>query len=1142
MELADGSTDVVHPEVRAHINSLASALGGFEDGQYRLGDDAYEVLRDLKKWIRFYDEKTNRMDVARCIAEANLIDGDLLHILASWPENAMDNKFRARMALACLEIMVPLTWPMERDPERTTINHHRHMPVLQLAQVAYKRAIINFDGARILHTAVRVALPSMAMSIGDRSARDQGIIKLMLFFLRNVAMIEPPPNVAYEGDESQISRSATIDAFSYQDIFMVLLTICSNMGEDFRTEDVAVMEIIYHLVKRVDVSQLFMSEQQLNKTKAQELATMMSKETAMLKAYNRNGPTRHNRFGTMLWVKRDGGKMSAVSGQGALADPASRQQKMDDSKTFRPPRKARRKDVEVETRDLGAPPKLNARANDQLKGFVEEFLDSGFNPLFEHVRKSIDREASHVLSYHRRQYMYLVAWFLETERARRASRARSKPAASVEEVSSFNLVAGVLNQSMFITISRTMSEAWEHKDWPELTAVMKCFTQILLTVQEMYESPLDEDQEIAENTLSRLFYEETTHDLIANVMRQYKDQGFDYLDAATELTHHYLRILEAYSKQNVDMQVRSRRRTRRTKKKADAAAGVVEGAVVNPEEDDSADDAQQAEQTSKERRFDFQRFCVRFTPQGVVDTFVAFTKFYKDLNDAQLKRAHRYFYRLAFKQDMSVMLFRVDIIHLLHGMIKGPEPLSRTSGMFKEWEELSKQVLRKCFKKIEERPVLLIEMLFSKIPATAHYLEYGFEKQTLSTTTPKPAAELEFKYTEDREQQIAIVVGVLLDKSQADHITWVKTALTQAEEERRVLQAADTAISSVENPEEEGAAAVEGEKPPPSYLPFTVLPDNDARQTAMFKNGHLRLLMKLSGMQKLGVTAEETPQTMWVFPAEVTPDDMKDTLELINKAEFSPPTYEEGVLAEHQLRRKTVSRKKASFDDEDDGDDGDVEALFPAGGPTERKVVDGKKKKKLTRRRRRKDEEGSGAEQEPEDEAAAERAQRRREKELEKAAKIKSQLYVTVSDDESDEERDKEFFAREEAQRRQQAKVTEGAAPVAVPVKGKGRKKKAEPVLLALDGDDDDLLATTLTWRVEESGSDSDSGGEDTPASSPRASSEGSARGKRKGVEDEGNGVDVTMADEDEEEVVGVSRVRKRQRVKGGFVDSSDEE
>lgn len=769
------------------------------------------MLRDLKKWIRFYDEKTNRMDVARCIAEANLVDGDLLHILAMWPENATENKFRARMALACLEVLVPLTWPLDRDPEKMTVNHHRHIPVLELAQVAYKRSIINFDGARILHTAVRAALPAMAVPIGDRTQRDQGIIKLMLFFLRNIVMIEPPAHIKYDGDESQISRSAVLDAFSYQDIFMVLLTLASNMGEDFRTEDVIVMEIIYHLVKRVDAEQMFMSEQQLHKSKAKELSSLMEKEAAMLKAYNRKGPTRHNRFGTMVWMQRDGGKMSSISGQDALVDAATRQQKIDDSKTFRPPRRPRKKG-EMEPKDLGREPKLNHRANTQLKSFVEDFLDAGFNPLFEHIRKSIDREASHVLSHHRRQFMYLVAWFLEAERVRRSAKRAARPRnSSNDDVSSFNLVAGVLNQSMFITLNRTMTQAWEHKDWPELTASMRCFTQILLTVQEMSQSPNEEDQEIAENTLSRLFYEDATHDLVANVVRQYNGQGFDYLDAATEMTHHFVRILEGYSKQNVDMQVRTRRRTRRKKKAAKAAASEAgdAGNADDDEDDESANDESRAEQASKERKFDFQRFSMRFTPQGVVDAFVTFTKYYKDLNDAQLKRAHRYFYRLAFKQEMSVMLFRVDIIHLFHSMIKGPEPLDKGSKMYKEWEELAKQIIRKCIRKIQERPALLIEMLFSKTNRTAFYLEYGHEKQTVSSTKPRPAAEPEFKYTEDREEQIAIAVGVLLDKNQSDHIAWVKKTLTDAEQARRASSVADQVLPSVET-----EAATDGAEPP----------------------------------------------------------------------------------------------------------------------------------------------------------------------------------------------------------------------------------------------------------------------------------------------------------------------------------------
>lgn len=793
-------------------------MGGIsaeDDGRYQLGDDALEVLRDLKRWIRFYDEKTNRMDVARCIYEANLIAGDLLPILATWPESEMGSKFKSRIALACVELMVPLTWPMEKDRERMTVNHHRHMPVLELGQVEYKRVIINYDQARILHTAVRLALPSMAMPIGERSGRDQGIIKLVLFFLRNMASISPPPNVKYDGDEAQISRSAIIDAFSYQDIFHVLLMMTSNMGEDFRTEDTTVMEIIYHLVKRVDISQLFMDEKEVQKSNANELAAMMQKETAMLSAYSK--PSRHSRFGAMVWVNRGDGKMSTVSGQDALVDAATRTRKMDNSKTFKPARRAKKENqVDLE---MGLPQKLNTRANKQLREFVEEFLDSGFNPLFTHVRKTIDREAPHVMAYHRRQYFYLVAWFLEAERARRKAKQANDKKKAAEEVNSFNLVAGALSQEMFITLNKALHEAMEYKDWHELTAVMRCFTQILLTVQDMTACGNDDDEEIAENVLSRLFYEEATHDIIASISRNYKDQGFNYLDAATELVHHFLRILEAYSKQNVDMQVRSRKRTRRKKKKAAAEANG-DTSVANDDDDEgenSGDDGASAERVTKERKFDFHRFTSRFTPQAVVDTFVAFTRFYRDLDASQLKRAHRYFYRLAFKQELGVMLYRVDIISLFYNMIKGQEPLDRSSPMYKEWEELVKQILRKCFKKLEERPELLIEMLFSKLQGTAHFLEFGYEKQTLSKSQPKPGAELEFRHTEERDQQIAIVVGALLDKNHSDHIRWLKDVLSAAEKERQSWVDKEASAPALDDPfadDEEQAQPPELKQPP----------------------------------------------------------------------------------------------------------------------------------------------------------------------------------------------------------------------------------------------------------------------------------------------------------------------------------------
>ncbi|KAF5021159.1 hypothetical protein F66182_6805 [Fusarium sp. NRRL 66182] len=1135
MELADGTKDIVHPEVRAHINSLVSALGGVsadDDGRYQLGDDALEVLRDLKRWIRFYDEKTNRMDVARCIYEANLIEGDLLPILATWPENAMDSKFKSRVALACLELMIPLTWPMEKDRERMTVNHYRHVPVLELAQVGYKRAIINYDGARILHTAVRVALPSMAIPIGDRTQRDHGVIKLVLFFLRNMAMIEPPPDVKYEGDESQISRSATIDAFSYQDIFLVLLTLASNMGDDFRTEDTSVMEIMYHLVKQVDVEKLFMNEKQLSKAKAGELANMMNKESSMLKAYNRKGPTRHNRFGTMIWVKRDDGKMSSLSGQDALADASTRNQKMDSSKTFRPPRRARKADKDE--KDLGLPVKLNSRAYDQLRSFVEEFLDSGFNPLFQHVRKTIDREAPHVMPYHRRQFFYLVAWFLEAERMRRKARKQSGNKNS-EEVTSFNLIAGVLNQEMFITLNKALHESLETKDWHELTAVMRCFTQILLTVQEMSESGDEDSEEIAENVLSRLFYEQATHDAIANIIRTYKDQGFNYLDAATELVHHFLRILEGYTKQNIDMQVRSRRRTRRKKKAAQDAAGVDND---NEDNDGSDNDAESAERTTKERKFDFHRFATRFTPQGVVDTFVAFTKYYRDLTDAQLKRAHRYFYRVAFKAGATVMLFRVDIIHLFYNMIKGPAALDKSCSMYKEWEELVKQILRKCFKKLEQRPELLVEMLFSKGSSTAFFLEYGFERQTVTTASKaKPAAELVFRNTEELDRQIAIVVGALLDKNQGDHVAWLKKVLGEAESERRAFAVADEAMVPVEPAEDDREEQpIEPASKTPSM--FNVRPDDKDRRTAMFKNGQLRLLMKLSGLQLLGPASEETPESAWVIPTDVSAEALKDAIHYINQAEFNPPTFEEGVLAEHQLKRKPIPRTKAAFDDDEEGELD--EFLFSPGGPTARKGVDEEDVPKKTRKRGRL----------LEDEELEERRRKRRERKKEQARRTKSNKYIQKGDDEFDSDEDEAFFAREREIAAQADQIYRAAMGMSerLPVPKKSAKTAAE---IALSEDEAPELSEDDEASVPSEASDSDGDDVGFIRRAMDGTMEEQEEDNREGMLPDGSdresrkrrriSVDKTRSDENEEEEDAVPAARKP-RVRGGFIMDSDDD
>jgi replication fork protection complex subunit Tof1/Swi1 len=87
-------------------------LGGIgDDGTYSLGDDALLCLKDLRKWLKYGDTQLNRRDVARCMAEANLVKGDLLEIFAKISPRAVEDKWRRKLAVAtCTYGLKPRTW------------------------------------------------------------------------------------------------------------------------------------------------------------------------------------------------------------------------------------------------------------------------------------------------------------------------------------------------------------------------------------------------------------------------------------------------------------------------------------------------------------------------------------------------------------------------------------------------------------------------------------------------------------------------------------------------------------------------------------------------------------------------------------------------------------------------------------------------------------------------------------------------------------------------------------------------------------------------------------------------------------------------------------------------------------------------
>ncbi|TKA28415.1 hypothetical protein B0A50_03882 [Salinomyces thailandicus] len=1042
-----GTVDV---EVRAYVQSLVTAVGGTSTvGEYYdVGDDAPAVLNDILRWLRLYDEKLGRWDVKRVLAEANLVKGDLLEILALWPEEASENKLKAKLALACLQLLTPLTWPVELEEERSTVNHHRHLPYLQLAQVSYKRAILHHEHANILRTIVRLGLPSMAQPRRERSKRDDGIIRLVLYIFRNVAMITQPQMLPSQGDENEISRSSTISTFADQDVFTLLLTVGSGANDEFIEQDVILLEILFHLLKGVDGRKLFMQKEQVHHEESEELRQLMVKEKAMHKGYNKHAPSRHHRFGTMIWVKRDDMKVSTVSGQQSITDDSATLHHMDQSKKWNKPKFRGKVNLESsEASDINARVEISEQARKSLRTFVEDFLDSGFNPLFTSLRKAIEREVERVGDVHKRQYYYLINWFLNAESARREQKRNGRadmPSDETVEENTFAYIAAVLDQETFVLLNRQMQRAFDEKRWQDLQATLLCFTQILLTTQSMAESKDEDDQEIAENIQNRIFYEEATHDRIVAVLRGYGNQGFAYLDTITECVHVFVRMLERYSKQNADLQIRSKRRARTKRKRQDAGPKDAE-----EDADEAAEEEREAYAAVSERKFDFARFSAKFLSPPCVDTFVSLLHYYADLKGSQLKRCHRYFYRLAFKHELAVYLFRVDILALLHKLVKGPQGLSLEAEGYKEWEQLVQQVFRRCIKWMSRetegegwKEMCAVEMLFTKVPNTVFFLQNGYER-VVERRAPRAPAELEFKTAVEEKRKVPVAVSLLLEQGKGDALDWVKREVQRAVEERQAWIDERNAKSAVEQPLEGGDNPDEGIVPPPPSIFISA--GSDERQAQLFKDKHLRLLLTTLGLQRLG-TADDTDAS-WIVPSELELETLKQALKSIRDTEFDPPTFEEGQTAADCLRTKssaTARRTTAAFDDGLDDEEGGSasggeidEALFPPNlREKKRKAEDADrpaKKRRLTKRDR----------QELTEDEVNSRAAERKRKEKERNAKIKSALFITASDDESDGERDEEFYEREEALRKRTAEAIKKELITGKKEKAKAKKGKS---------------------------------------------------------------------------------------------------
>jgi replication fork protection complex subunit Tof1/Swi1 len=346
--------------------------------------------------------------------------------------------------------------------------------------------------------------------------------------------------------------------------------------------------------------------------------------------------------------------------------------------------------------------------------------------------------------------------------------------------------------------------------------------------------------------------------------------------------------------------------------------------------------------------------------------------------------------------------------------------------------------------------------------------------------------------------------------------------------------------------------------------------DTEERRTAMFKDNKLRLLMTLVGFTRLG--EHHDAEATWVVPSSLTSTQLQESINLIRKFEFAPPTYEDGKAPEELLRSKAAasrrSTRRVDFDDDsDDGIDRDSEedhGEYAKAGPTERDA-DGEPRKKLKRRRQQR------TPVELDDDEKDRRAEARRMKEIEKQAKALSTMFVHDSDDEDwDAEKDAAFFAREQAIREDNLKtfkkslVLGSIEPVAASKKRKadmpakkGKRLKSPPKRkVPFDDSDDDMEDAASSRAPSETAgnlldnAESEDEATDTPLSSQNAGAAAfsDANTPRKSSQSATKSNDVAMADADtddddeDEDDMPVARKSAGRNMRAGFVIDSDSE
>ncbi|KAG5641373.1 hypothetical protein DXG03_005379 [Asterophora parasitica] len=941
------------------IGRVVDALGGYEGGTYRMGDEVNGCLKDLKKLWR-KDDTDDERTVARIFWESRLLSNDLVPILLA---TAGKGLVEDKRAIACADLMTAMTWPIDMSEELKELDEEvdKGTDYTQLlgSHLHYKAALLK---PGVMQALFGIVLPPLAKSRKERQERDGQIVNVVLHLIRNLVFIKDLPfNTHLSADQAEFSSLQTklIRALSETHMLQLLLTIAANADNDplLNSWNTLVLEILYLLFRGIKPTTLTIDQA---KQPTETLHRLLAAEDRNRRELARKANSRHSRFGTTIAVKLNPNQKHrplGEDGNGNEADsetppPATRsfvlhrQQAISrESGSIMDVTKRQTTKKGNKLDEMTRTDNLSIEARVILQNLAIEFVEACFNPYLSALLKDIRSERAKITEKDNLRLLFITKWFLEFFLTMR-TKEKEKGA---EGRWGFGLIAEVTERAWIVWALKRMREAVEEKAspklWTELQTGIECLTQLLLLIDHMSSSDIVDPvlQEAADVLQQQLIYNGEVLDIAFESLRSYKagTQSLAYLDSSVYLAYALLKMLEKWSKgKGADMYVRKKAKKRR---KPTAGLGEEEGIP------DVEEEVVEEEGVFHETMFTFEAFEMKFAHADITHTLLTYLARYKDFSSSEnMRRVVSLIHRQAVRAKAEGLFFKVSTLDLFKTILADQKSFPRERP-YKDLVNLITFILRQFFKALANEPFLAVETFFPK--NRGHWKQFSSwepeekstrEKKTVEDTPFPPDVEVKKGYS--WSDQLGIAIASLVEAGNVELVNWTKDVLTIVIGQRqRILDETDLKDDGALESGDNIAAATALKLKGPSAEALSKITDylipylDDEQANAATNHPQLKLLFRLS---KFFILDEDADELEWYVPAAITPLDLRSTLVVIDQF-LETPIDLEGKKASELLGKKRRRRRRRRSSSSDSADDDVLDGDEP-----KRKKKEKKKKEK----------------------------------------------------------------------------------------------------------------------------------------------------------------------------------------------------